>query len=75
MSAGNSGAWMDHSYSPTGHLYAGDVSMTTTGMPGTFANALSVASVDNRGFTGNVPGSCRRNPAFYTDSSAQTAYG
>ena len=52
MSAGNSGAWMENSYSPTGYLYAGDVSMTTTGMPGTYANALSVASVDNSGYTG-----------------------
>ena len=70
MSAGNSGAWMDHSYSPTGHLYAGDVSMTTTGMPGTFANALSVASVDNRGYTGMYL-EAGGKLLFYT----QTVYG
>ncbi|MFR3468936.1 MAG: S8 family serine peptidase [Oscillospiraceae bacterium] len=69
MSAGNSGAWMENSYNPTQYLYAGDVSMTTTGMPGTFYNALSVASVDNSGYTGmylNAGGSL----LFY----AQTEY-
>ena len=60
---------MENSYNPTQYLYAGDVSMTTTGMPGTFYNALSVASVDNSGYTGmylNAGGSL----LFY----AQTEY-
>ena len=52
MSAGNSGTWMENSGSPTGYLYSTDVSMTTTGSPGTSQNALSVASVDNVGNTG-----------------------
>ena len=52
MSAGNAGAWMENGYNPTGYLYADDISMTTTGTPGTAANALSVASVDNVGYTG-----------------------
>ena len=51
MSAGNSGSWMENSYTPTGYLYADDVSMTTTGLPGTYENAFSVASVDNIGRT------------------------
>ncbi|MDY4219826.1 MAG: S8 family serine peptidase [Candidatus Faecousia sp.] len=70
MSAGNAGSWTENSYNPTGYLYGDDVSMTTTGTPGTFANALSVASVDNRGFTGmyvEVGGSL----IFYTE----TQYG
>lgn len=72
MSAGNSGAWMENSYSPTGYLYAGDVSMTTTGMPGTYANALSVASVDNSGYTGmylDVGGAL----VFYTQTEYSNA--
>ena len=52
MSAGNSGTWMENSNSPTGNLYATDISMTTTGTPGTSKNAFSVASVDNVGNTG-----------------------
>ena len=52
MSAGNSGTWVENSKNSTGYLYATDVSMTTTGSPGTSRNALSVASVDNVGSTG-----------------------
>ena len=51
MSAGNSGAWMENA-SSGGYLYDDDVSMQTNGTPGTYTNALAVASVDNRGITG-----------------------
>ena len=49
-SAGNSYAWA--SFSNLGYLYADDVSYSTGGSPGTYEYALSVASVDNKGFTG-----------------------
>ena len=51
MSAGNSGAWMENA-SSGGYLYDDDVSMQTNGTPGTYTNSLAVASVDNRGITG-----------------------
>lgn len=50
ISAGNSGSWAEKTDS--GALYADGVSMTTAGAPGTYTNALTVASVDNSGFTG-----------------------
>ena len=43
--------------------------LVTSGSPGTYTNALNVASVDNIGFTGNYF-SVADNPVFYTDSSA-----
>ena len=51
MSAGNAGAWPENAASG-GHLYDDGVSMQTNGMPGTYTNSLAVASVDNRGVTG-----------------------
>ncbi|MCD7755075.1 MAG: S8 family serine peptidase, partial [Firmicutes bacterium] len=59
ISAGNAGYWSESStnfigyYSGTGYLYADDVSMDTVGSPGSFTNALTVASVDNDGAFGN----------------------
>ena len=50
MSAGNSGAWADST--STGELYADDVNFLTAGSPGTYTNALTVASVDNDGTIG-----------------------
>lgn len=52
ISAGNSGSWAGNAL-PTGYLYADDVSMDTSGSPGSYTNSLGVASVDNDGFTGN----------------------
>ena len=69
MSAGNSGHWAENSKVGTGYLYGDDVNFATSGSPGTYTNALNVASVDNIGFTGyyfSVAG----NSVFYTDSSA-----
>lgn len=52
MSAGNSGHWAEQVANPAALLYATDVSLAMTGNPGAYTNALSVASVDNDGFTG-----------------------
>ena len=55
-SAGNSGSWGDeaviNSMYGDGYLYSDDVGFATVGSPGTYANTMSVASVDNVGFTG-----------------------
>ena len=69
MSAGNSGHWAENSKVGTGYLYGDDVNFATSGSPGTYTNALNVASVDNIGFTGNYF-SVAGNPVFYSDSSA-----
>ena len=51
MSAGNSGSWVENANN-LGYLYSEDVSMHTSGSPGTFTNSLGVASVDNDGAVG-----------------------
>ena len=51
MSAGNNGAWPAYAYNG-GALYSQDVSMSTAGSPGTYTNSLSIASVNNAGYTG-----------------------
>ncbi|MGN0294190.1 MAG: S8 family serine peptidase [Lachnospiraceae bacterium] len=69
ISAGNSGAWSDNSY--FGALYSDDVNYHTGGSPGTYANALTVASVDNDGMIGytfDVAG----NSYYYTETSGYT---
>ena len=43
ISAGNSGGWSDYDLN-LGYLYADEVSMHTAGAPGTYTNALTVAS-------------------------------
>ena len=50
ISAGNAGAWADAS--SYGVLFAEDNDFDTVGSPGSFANAFTVASVDNDGATG-----------------------
>ena len=50
ISAGNAGAWMDAAQNGVPYLYLDDVSMHTSGTPGTFTNSLGVASVDNAGY-------------------------
>ena len=52
MSAGNADTWAAEA-STKGYLYADDVNMDTVGSPASFDAALSVASVDNAGYTGN----------------------
>lgn len=67
MSAGNSGSWVENANN-AGYLYSDDVSMDTAGSPGSYTNSLSVASVDNDGFTGNYI-SVDGNSVFYTETS------
>ena len=50
ISAGNNGTWADQT--PYGYIYSTDSKLHTGGSPGTFANAFTVASVDNDGATG-----------------------
>ena len=50
ISMGNSGGWADNTR--TGYLNAGDANFYTGGSPGSYANAFTVASVDNIGVTG-----------------------
>ncbi|MGN1408816.1 MAG: S8 family serine peptidase [Eubacteriales bacterium] len=67
MSAGNSYNWPQYANNGTGYLYSDDVSLQTDGSPGSFSNALAVASVNNDGATGNyftVAG----NNVFYTET-------
>ena len=52
MSAGNSGNWADNAWSG-GYLYNDGVNFDTVGMPGSYTNALTVASVNNIGSVGN----------------------
>ena len=54
FSAGNSYGWYDTPYNGDmyPYLYADDVNYATGGSPGTFTNALTVASVNNVGQTG-----------------------
>ena len=47
ISAGNNGYWAENT--TYGELYADGVNFATGGFPGTFANAFTVASVDNLG--------------------------
>lgn len=49
ISAGNAGTWQENTY--WGYLYSDDVNMQTDGSPGSYTNALTVASVDNAGKT------------------------
>ena len=52
VSSGNAGYWAKNA-DPIGYLYSDGVSMQTDGQPGSYANSLTVASVDNDGFIGN----------------------
>ena len=51
ISSGNNGYWAENA-ATGGYLYADDVSFQTGGSPGTYTNALTVASADNVGLTG-----------------------
>lgn len=52
ISSGNAGYWAENLMYGLPYLYSDDVSMQTDGAPGSFTNALTVASVDNAGTTG-----------------------
>ena len=53
-SAGNNDAWPNNLTTNSGvnYLYSDGVNFATGGSPATYANTMSVASVDNDGFTG-----------------------
>ena len=50
VSAGNNGYFGQYAFN-LGYLYAEDASLATGGSPGSFTNSLTVASVDNDGYT------------------------
>ncbi len=69
-SAGNAGYWADET--TFAYLYNDGVSFATGGTPGTFANVLSVASIDNAGTVGyflNVAG----NNIVYAETEYKNA--
>ncbi len=66
IAAGNEGYWATNSSGVLPNLYIEDVNFQTAGSPGTYANALTVASVNNDGAVGssiNVAG----NSIGYSD--------
>lgn len=68
ISAGNASSWSANSATLTGTLYDDGVSLDTVGSPGSYTNSLSVASVDNDGFTGAYL-TVGDNMMFYTETS------
>jgi len=66
ISAGNSGAWADDSI--YGGNMPGDVNMDTVGSPGSYTNALTVASAVNSGYTGYGANFDGAHDVIYTDA-------
>lgn len=66
ISAGNAGAWSDDSI--YGGNMPGDVNMDTVGSPGSYTNALTVASAVNSGYTGYGAAFDGVHDAVYTDA-------
>lgn len=54
ISMGNSGSWAEKARNATGLPYVDHVNFHTGGAPGSYAAALTVASVDNDGAVGHV---------------------
>lgn len=50
-----------------GYSYASDVSLDTVGSPGSFANAFTVASVENTGMVSSYLKVADSSPIFYTE--------
>ena len=75
VSAGNAFDWAAkttmNDYIGAGYLYSDGANFDTTGSPGSFANALTVASVDNDGMTGAFITAFDQN-IFYNEN---TEYG
>lgn len=65
ISAGNDGAWGE--YSELGANTVWDVSLDTVGSPGSYANALTVASVNNSGYTGMAVEFENNNLIYYNE--------
>lgn len=66
ISAGNAGNWVQHA-DPTGYLYAGDVNLDTVGYPGSLTSVLTVASVENIGYTGHYF-TVGQTPIFFSET-------
>ena len=67
ISAGNSGSWYENS--TNGVAYADGNSWATGGSPGSYTNALTVASVDNDGITDTYM-EAYDHKIFYSDTSS-----
>ncbi len=67
ISAGNSGRWADDS--SFGVNLSKDVNMDTVGSPGSYTNALTVASAVNNGMVGNYFATADGKKIFYSDGS------
>lgn len=55
ISAGNNSSYALHNNTGTGMQLTGDTVLDTVGSPGAYANAFTIASVDNAGLTGVMP--------------------
>ncbi len=71
ISAGNSGRWSDSSV--YGVNLSKDVNQDTVGSPGSYGNALTVASAVNSGITANYFELSDGKKVFYTDASDTAA--
>ena len=67
ISAGNSGRWADSS--PYGVNLSKDVNQDTVGSPGSYYNALTVASANNSGITANYFETKDGAKIFYNDGN------
>ncbi|ADL35362.1 serine protease subtilisin family [Butyrivibrio proteoclasticus B316] len=67
ISAGNSGRWTDDS--TYGVNLSKDVNQDTVGSPGSYTNALTVASAVNNGMVGNYFATADGKKIFYTDGN------
>lgn len=70
ISAGNSGSWGSESF--YGGNLSSDVNLDTVGSPGSYGNALTVASVDNQGTTGHVANFADAVDIIYSMGSNET---
>jgi lactocepin len=68
ISAGNNSYWAENA-NPIGYLYDDGINYATDGSPGSFTNALTVASADNTGTTGNFVSVDGQN-IFYTETTS-----
>lgn len=70
ISAGNSYDWSENSL---GAIYEDDVNYDTVGSPGSYANAFTVASIDNVGMTGAPLTFNGDQIEFYTETESSGA--
>ena len=68
ISAGNSGYWAE--YSEIGYNFTSEVDADTVGSPGSYTNALTVASAVNSGYTGYAALFDGESAVYYDDGSS-----